>query len=859
MRVHLVFVVIVIASVYVHAPARAQDLVRQTAPFKWLDPVLPEDLPELNYPAYANDLDKAKLEAFTGRYKRSLFTLLKVKDADPVELALVKGTSLSAIGRREEAVEALSSPQVKDDPRVQVMRATVLAELGQTAEAIELLGANLEAHPQSLAGRYQLGVVYELAGDLEKARDAYGWFVAEPQNFLEKWQRDRERAFDNAADVTTIGRAIDRWATLSGSYQKLPELHDALLNVFVRAYDVIDRAHWPARVASAEFYLSHDNDYQAKLELAAALKANPNDVRSLALVGRIALAEFDFDRADAATDAIRKVDADAVEANLLEARNMLQQRRPHDAAKPIEQVLSKQPDHLEALGLQAAVYALQLRDDKTADVLKRVEKLDPDNASAYLEVAEQLAAMRQYPRSAQMYKVAVERAPWWTAARNGLGLLYTQSGDEDEAKKVLDAAFVLDPFNLRTLNYLRLLDDLSKFARKETEHFVVMYDATYDPLIPEYFADYLESIHPDLAKTFAHEPAVKTYIEVFPTHDAFSVRTTGSPWIGTVGASTGRVIALVSPRRGEATMGAFNWAQVLRHEYAHTVTLSATDNRIPHWMTEGLAVLVEDAPLRWEWVPMLYNAVTKDELFTMDSLTWGFVRPKKPTDRSLAYAQSFWICRYIQETWGHDALLRMLEEFKLGASEEDVFQKVLGKGRTEFTSDFFAWADREVSTWGYDEETSKKYKTLRERGEGLIKSRQHAEALKVWQEIAQIRPVDALPHQRLAGLYLAKEINQPEKAIEQLKALHAVELNDNRYAKRIARLYRDTNKLQEAAHFALQAVYVDPYDLDAHKLLAEVYEKSGEARGLQRERRVIPVLEKWLEMNRQRNRIEPGN
>ncbi len=358
MRVHLAFVVIVIASVCVHAPARAQDLVRQTAPFKWLDPVLPEDLPELNYPAYANDLDRAKLEAFTGRYKRSLFTLLKVKDADPVEVALVKGTSLSAIGRREEAVEALSSPQVKDDPRVQVMRATVLAELGQTAEAIELLGAHLEAHPQSLAGRYQLGVAYELAGDLDKARGAYGWFVAEPQNFLEKWQRDRERAFDNAADVTTIGRAIDRWATLSGSYQKLPELHDALLNVFVRAYDVIDRAHWPARVASAEFYLSHDNDYQAKLELAAALKANPNDVRSLALVGRIALAEFDFDRADAATDAIRKVDADAVEANLLEARNMLQQRRPHDAAKPIEQVLSKQPDHLEALGLQAAVYAL---------------------------------------------------------------------------------------------------------------------------------------------------------------------------------------------------------------------------------------------------------------------------------------------------------------------------------------------------------------------------------------------------------------------------------------------------------------------------------------------------------------------
>ena len=46
----------------------------------------------------------------------------------------------------------------------------------------------------------------------------------------------------------------------------------------------------------------------------------------------------------------------------------------------------------------------------------------------------------------------------------------------------------------------------------------------------------------------------------------------------------------------------------------------------------------EQTPLRWEWVPMLYGAVKKHELFPMDKLTWGFVRPKRPTDRQLAYA-----------------------------------------------------------------------------------------------------------------------------------------------------------------------------------------------------------------------------
>jgi hypothetical protein len=215
-----------------------------------------------------------------------------------------------------------------------------------------------------------------------------------------------------------------------------------------------------------------------------------------------------------------------------------------------------------------------------------------------------------------------------------------------------------------------------------------MYDKDVDPVIPEYFSEYLESIHSAVAGEYRAEPPHKTMIEVFPSHDAFSVRTTGSPWIGTVGASTGRVIALVSPRKGEMTMGPFNWSQVLRHEYTHTVTLAATDNRIPHWMTEGLAVYQEHAPLRWEWVPMLYRAVTKEELFTLDNLTWGFVRPRKPTDRQLAYAESFWICSYIEGKYGHNAILKMLEMFKNGAAQSEVFPSVTGRSESEFTQDF---------------------------------------------------------------------------------------------------------------------------------------------------------------------------
>ena len=852
----------ILAALALVAPAAlANDLADESVPQKWINPLLPEELPELRYPAYYNDFDKAKAQSFAGRYKLSLHTLARLSDVKPEQLpavALVKSKSLWALGRTDEALRVVSDAAVAGHPEVQVRRAEILADAGREGEAIELLRKHIEAHPSSLAGHYTLGVVSEKVGDLDAARKAFSWFVDGPQQFLEKWKRKpTDPLFDNAADLTTIGRALDRWASLTEAYREQVSLNQEILNLFLKAYDVKDRGYWPAHVAAAEYFMSHDNNKEAQEELKAALNGNPQDAQALRLLALIAEDTFNFDGADAAVAAIRKVDRDSVTADLLEARNLLRQRRPKEAQVTVLRVLAKQPNNLEALGLHAAVFALQLKEEQADAVLAKVERIDPDNATAYFDVAEQLGALRQYPRAIAKYKVAIERAPWWTAARNGLGLLYTQSGDEDEARAALEEARKLDPFNLSTTNYLRLLDQMDKFARKESEHFIVLYDAEQDPIIPEYFADYLESIHAEVTKDFRHEPKVKTIIEVFPSHDAFSVRTTGSPWIGTVGASTGRVIALCTPRVGENTLGAYNWAAVLRHEYTHTVTLSATDNRIAHWLTEGLAVVEEDAPLRWDWVPMLYRAVKRNELFSMDDLTWAFVRPKKPHHRTLAYAQSFWVCKYIQETWGHEAILTMLAEFKAGGLQDDVFPKVLGRSVTQFHQEFLAWTQKQVAHWGYDEQTTKKYQELVPRAEALTKARQDEAAVKAWQEILAIRPMDPLPRRRMLASFIA--LKKYPEAIEQADVLHRAESKDNRYAKLAARLHANTQQWDKAKQYGMQAVWIDPYDRNAHEILADIYEKAGDEQGLERERRVIPVLNEWYAaQKRQRDEGLPG-
>src|SRR5690606_17548257 len=142
--------------------------------------------------------------------------------------------------------------------------------------------------------------------------------------------------------------------------------------------------------------------------------------------------------------------------------------------------------------------------------------------------------------------------------RNELGLLLTQSGDEAGAIAELEAARAHDPFNAETGNYLALLLELRGYDTLETEHFLIQFDEALDPLSAEMLAEYLDAMQEDVARIYRWKPPEKTRIQIFPTHDRFSVRVAGDPFVGTVAACTGPVIAMVTPRDDAETLGAYD-------------------------------------------------------------------------------------------------------------------------------------------------------------------------------------------------------------------------------------------------------------------------------------------------------------
>ncbi len=828
--------------------ARADEFSRNSAPHRWVEKTLPEKLPALKYPKYYRDLDKARALAFAGRYRQALAQLSTVAKGDPAEIATIRGMCLRVTGDRDAALKVLTDPDIANNVRVLVERARVLEDLGRTNDAAALLKEAADKNPESILARFNFGMISEATGDMSTARQQYQWIH---DKYWDKWTQEGPAAFEDAEEVTLMGRGLDRHFTLQMGYQSIPGLENIILKIFTQAYDIIDTQYWPAHLAAAEYLVARDNEKDAVAELKAVGQQNPADIRTLQLLGEMALGKYDFDRTEACIEFMRDVDPQCPAAAVLEVRDLLQQRRAKDALAVASQLVEKRPQDVEILSLKAACYALQLNDKAVRGILDQIESMDKNNASAYYEVASQLGAMRQYVRAADMYKIAVERAPWLTDARNGLGLLYTQWGEESKAREVLEAASVLDPYNRRTHNYLILLDQTAKMPKLVSSkgNFIISADPAEAPILSQYMADYLETIHADVCRHFEVDKLFgklalpeTTTIQVFPRHDEFSVRTTGTPWIGTVGAAMGKNIAMVSPRNAANTFGTYNWATVLRHEYTHTITLAITDNRIAHWMTEGLAVEEERNPIRWEWVPMLLQAVRKHELFTMDQLTWAFVRPKRPQDRTLAYAESAWICEYIEEKWDHDHIQRMLAGFREGKEQDQVFQEVLGQNLDDFAKDFFKWCDARVATWGYDPKTSATVAGLRSAAEILITDRKYKEAVPIWEKIVALRPVDALPHQRLAFLYMQDECKDTPKAIEHLLRLHQVSLKDNAYAKRIARLYRDEGDLANAGRYALESIYISPFDAEAHDLRLEIARLANDKPAVEREEKVIPLL-----------------
>jgi tetratricopeptide (TPR) repeat protein len=107
------------------------------------------------------------------------------------------------------------------------------------------------------------------------------------------------------------------------------------------------------------------------------------------------------------------------------------------------------------------------------DLIQEVLLINPHYAEVYLGFATFCVTQRLYQQSVDYSKKAIEINPSCWKAYSGLGINLLRLAEEGPAKDALEKAYQNDPFNVWTVNSLRLIDSDKNFDRLETTPFVL--------------------------------------------------------------------------------------------------------------------------------------------------------------------------------------------------------------------------------------------------------------------------------------------------------------------------------------------------------------------------------------------------
>jgi len=608
-----------------------------------------------------------------------------------VALALGKAECQSSQGEYVKAINGIKAVAAEEPKNADL--AARLADLYLTRGDWEAADAEArqaeKLDPNHLLAHWVNARLLELRGELDKAVVAWKWFI-------DRYNEKRPEIARSADALLLVGQASERYYRASARGE---ELSDALNDVINEIYEGALRADpncWQAPWLEGRLFLSGYNERSAARELARAQQINPLAPEVLVTLGWADLEGYKLAVGRSKAERALSINPHYAPAYVLLARLNISDERFDDAKAAARKAVAENPRDQESLARLAA--SCRLLVDPVGASAAELAALanNPRPASFYAALGERLADRRKYHSAERAFLLAAAADPSRADAPIGLGMLYMQVGRETEAKSLFAAAFAADPFNVRADNMMKVLRHMASYTPIETEHYSVLVDPTQDQLLGKYMARYLESNHQSLASRFGYSPPGKTQIEILKNHQWFSGRTIGLPFVPTVGACTGRVVALASPR---ATKVPFNWARVMTHEVTHVITLQQTEFNIPHWYTEALAVESEGFPRPQEWNRMLLERVpNRTKLLNLDTINLGFIRPNEPEDRQLAYCQAQLYARYMLKRFGDDALIKMLKAYRRGLTTDRAIAECFHVQKPDFEKGYLSYLDEVVKT-----------------------------------------------------------------------------------------------------------------------------------------------------------------
>jgi len=587
------------------------------------------------------------------------------------------------------------------------------------------------------------------------------------------------------------------------------------------------------RVRWGRFFLERYNTNDAGKLFEEALELDEKNAPALLGAALVGAEGFDAKAVEFADKAIAS-DPKLVEAQELKAHLALEDMNTAKAVEEADKAIAMSEDALDAMAIRATVELLA--DRSPQPWLDRMAKVNPKYSEGYARIAHHLVINRRYEDGIDYYRKAIVMDPANDAARSELGVNLMRIGQEAEARTLLEKAYENGWRDNPTVNTLRLMDSYKNFVTIEGTKSIVKLHKKEADLLKLYIPAELERAIATYEKKYKITLSGKVQVEVYPDHEDFAVRTMGMPGLGALGVTFGNVVAMDSPSGRPPAQ--FHWASTMWHELSHVFVLGATKHRVPRWFTEGLAVHEETAAAP-DWgdrmSPPIIEAVHAKKLLPIAELDRGFIRPNYPNQVIVSYFQGGKICDYINERWGYQKLLDMMNDFAGNHPTVEVIERQLKMKPEEFDTAFLAWLDKNVGAQvNAFADWQKRMKALN----GVVKDGGETDVIVTEAEaLAKLFPdyvEKGSPYEIAANAY--------EKKGDKVKARKTLEAWANQggrepgLIRKLADLQDEAGMQKEAAASLERLNMIYPvHDGAMHVHLGQLYTKLGNSRGAIRE------------------------
>ena len=659
---------------------------------------------------------------------------------------------------------------------------------GNYAAALTHLNAIQSSADVGLAARNEKAEVLVDTGKREEADVIYKKVIDDYQKGLLK----------RNADQLFIARAL--WAT--GNY------YDA--NETFKLIKRIDAQNAEAMVAWGDLLAYSTNEADAVLSYEDALAVDPNMPE--ALLGMARNLPEDPENAEGAFKRAMEVNPNSIEGHILEASQELDSEDYAKVLVSVDKALAINPQSADALSLVATVHYVRGETDEFKKSVDKVLAINPQASGLYYTIASSCVSLRLYKEAVDFAQKAVELNPRDWQAMSVLGVNLLRIGREDEGIATLVRVNTADPYDVPTLNSLRLTDTWKDYDIISTEHFRIKLNKKESGALKPYVTYLLEKAYKTLSAKYGFTPEGPIGFEMYPNHEDFAVRTLGLPGLGALGVCFGKLVVMDSPSARKPDE--FNWGSTLWHEFTHVITLQMTNHKIPRWFSEGLSVYEErKAYPGWgDDMKLQYlQAIKGKKLLPIADLNKGFFDNRI----MVSYYQASLVADYIEGKWGFSAIQKMLLLYKAGKGTADVFKEGLNVSLEEFDTEFLKWIEAKAAPVNPDQ-----YRKLYVEGSMALEDGDPDKAIKSLTSAIEMYPEysdDANAYEPLIHAHIMK--GDKPGAIETLKKYMTYSETSFTSYVMLSQLLQESGDTAGAAKSMEGAMYVRPMDLSGHEKL----------------------------------------